>query len=332
LDPRLSKEFPMRRWLVPASFLIALAPATAAFADGDCPPGSWFCEETTVQTPQGPSDGDATDGTDGTDAGDQATPDEPQPTEDAPPPKHKKKKKKHHSTQIQTNGPVQVQTNGPVVIYTNGGPVQTRSAPPQHPPPTGGPGLKPIPQQPWRERFGLNLRLEGLGFENANGETTGMGGLGLSFRWRPAPAFALDLGVDVVGGSDYYDKDRIESGLSISGMLFFNPKSHFQIYALGGLHLAHAEITEPGDYYTPYYDGSGYDYYAPSTSRDYLGLHAGLGVEWRVGKHFGIDVDGIGLIRTGINNDGDEFRNPTTGETTDTSAAGMLRAGVTFWW
>lgn len=315
----------MRRWLVPASFLILVAPTTSAFADGDCPPGSWFCEETNV-TPPPQSD-------DGADSGDDSadTPDQAQPTEDAPPPKKKKKKKHKGGTQIQTNGPVQVQANGPIIIYTNGGPVQQRPAPPQNrppPPPTGGPGLRPMPAKPWRERFGLNLRMEGLGFENAAGDTTGMGGLGLSFRWRPAPAFAFDVGIDVVGGSDYNDKDRIESGLSFTGMVYFNPKSVFQVYALGGLHLAHAEITEPG-----YYSDIGWgDLYGPSQGRDYVGLHAGLGFEWRLAKHFGIDIDGVGLVRTGINNDGDEFRNPATGETTDTSGAGMVRAGITFWW
>lgn len=314
----------MRRWLVPASFLLFVAPATAAFADGDCPPGSWFCEETNVTPPPSSDGADPGDGAD-------ETPDQAQPTEDAPAPKKKKKKKHSGGTQIQTNGPVQVQANGPIIIYTNGGPVQQRPAPPPNrpPPPSSGPGLKPI-AKPWRERFGLNLRMEGLGFENAMGDTTGMGGLGLSFRWRPAPAFAFDVGIDVVGGSDYYDKDRIESGLSFTGMLYFNPKSVFQIYALGGLHLAHAEITE-----TNYLDNSGgwdfYDVYG-STGRDYLGLHGGLGVEWRLAKHLGISVDGVALVRTGINNDGDEFRNPATGETTDTSGAGMIRAGVTFWW
>ncbi|MFO0615107.1 MAG: hypothetical protein U0414_21125 [Polyangiaceae bacterium] len=314
----------MRRWLVPASLLILVAPATSALADGDCPPGSWFCEETTVTPP--PDNGGADQG-DAADTDD--TPDQAQPTEDAPAPKKRKKKHKG-GTQIQTNGPVQVQANGPIIIYTNGGPVQGRPAPPPQrpPPPTNGPGLKPMPTAPWRERFGLNLHLEGLGFEDVNGETTGMGGLGVGFRWRPAPAFAFDVGIDLVGGSDYYGKDRIESGLSLTGMLYFNPKSVFQVYALGGVHLAHAEITDQN--FT--YDQFGYDFYAPSVSRDYLGLHAGLGVEWRVGKHLGLDVDGVGLIRTGINNDGDEFRNPNTGETTDTSGAGMLRAGVTFWW
>lgn len=327
----------MRRWLVPASLLILIVPSTAALAD-DCPPGSWFCEETNVTPPPNGS-GDDVEEADGDE-----TPDQPQPTQDAPVKKKKKHKKKRSSpqvqasdgTQIQTNGPVQVQANGPIIIYTNGGVQQRGSgggpAPAARPapPPANGPGLKPLPARPWRERFGLNLRMEGLGFENQAGDTTGMGGLGLSFRWRPAPAFAFDLGLDVVGGSDYHDQDRIESAVSMTGMLYFNPKSVFQIYALGGVHLAHAEVTDEGYYAGDW--GWGYDYYAPSTSRDYIGLQAGLGVEWRLGKHVGLSLDGVGLIRTGIDNGGDEFRNAETGETTDTSGAGMVRAGVTFWW
>lgn len=316
----------MRRWLVPASFLILVAPSTVALADGDCPPGSWFCEETNVTPP--PQSDDAADTGDVADD----APDQAQPPQDAPK-KKKKKRKQGGGSQVQTNGPVQVQANGPVIIYTNGGPVQQRptTAPPPNRPPPPAAGLKPIPRAPWRERFGLNLRMQGLGFENFAGDTSAMGGLGLSFRWRPAPAFAFDVGIDVMGGSDYYDKDRVESGLSMSGMLYFNPKSVFQVYALGGVHLAHAEITEV-DYYDDVGGWGGYGYYGPTTGRDYLGLHAGLGFEWRVGKHLGLDLDGVGIVRTGLGNDGDEFRNPQTGETTDTSGAGMVRAGVTFWW
>lgn len=315
----------MRRWLLPAFFLVALAPASVALADGGCPPGSWFCEETPVQTPA-----------DSDDQPDDSTATTPQ---DAPAPK------KHHkphaqspgqgangqatggaTTQVQTNQDVQIQASGPVIIYTQDGKqVVTNGPVPQAPPPPARPAPPKLKKKPWREHFGLNLRAEGAGFASASGDTAGMGGLGLSFRWRPAPAFALDVGLDVMGGSDYYDQSRLETALSMTGMLFFNPKSVFQIYMLGGFHLSHAEIGSNN-----YADT--WNYYGPSSSRDYIGLHGGLGAELRVAKHVGLDLDGIGIIRTGLDNGNPEFVNRQTGETSDTSGAGMVRAGITFWW
>jgi hypothetical protein len=312
----------MRRWLVPASFLIALVPASAALAQNkDCPPGSWFCEDAQVTPPP------ETD-----DQPDDSTATTPQ---DAPAPKkHHKKQQPAQApsqqpapggaTQVQTSGGVEIQAQGPVVIYTqNGQQVVTNG--PAAPAAPAAPAKPVAKKKPWREHFGLNLRAEGAGFASANGDTVGMGGLGLSFRWRPAPAFALDVGLDVMGGNDYYSQQRIESALSLTGILFFNPKSIFQIYALGGFHVSHAEIG--GSTWN-----NTFDYYDPSTSRDYIGIHGGLGFELRVAKHLGLDLDGVALLRTGLGNGSPEFVNTATGETSDTSGAGMARAGVTFWW
>lgn len=318
----------MRRWFLPASLLLAACPAVTALADGNCPPGSWFCEETPVQPPPQQADDDDTPPT--------AT----NPQEAPAPKKHKKHPAAqapaaqgsvttNGSTQIQSSGDVQIQASGPVVIYTqNGQQVITQpgpTAPPAAPPPPARPVRRLVP---WREHFGLNLRAEGAGFASAGGNRVGMGGAGISMRWRPARAFALDVGLDVLGGNDYYDKTRIESAFSMSGMIFFNPKSLFQIYALGGFHISHAEIETSNPCPTNTYCFASSD----TTGRDYIGLHGGLGVELRLAKHFGIDLDGLGIIRTGIGNDSPEFTNPKTGQTSDTSGAGVVRGGITFWW
>jgi len=313
-------------WTAAASLLLAI-PSTAALADPNCPPGNWFCEETPVTPP--PQQADPDDN----------TPEQGAPNENTPPPADAPKKHKKHkaapqvapdgTTQLQTTGQVQIQAQGPVVIYTqNGQQVVTPGAPPPPPPPASGPRLPPpqVARRPWREHFGLNLRAEGAGFSAADGSTAGMGGLGLSMRWRPAPAFALDAGLDIMGGNDYYANSRIETAVSLTGMIFFNPKSIFQIYMLGGFHVAHAEISTNTTL-------QGNSLFSNDTSsRDYIGLHGGLGVEWRVGKHVGLDLDGVGILRTGIGNGSPEFTNPKTGQTSDTSGAGMGRAGVTFWW
>ncbi len=155
------------------------------------------------------------------------------------------------------------------------------------PPPPNRIPARPIVRTPWREHFGLNLRAEGAGLAAADGGKAGMGGLGLSMRWRPAPAFALDAGLDVLGGSDYYSNSRIETAVSLSGMVFFNPKSILQVYMLGGFHISHAEISQNQtvlDNSTFWNDGS---------SRDYFGIHGGLGLEWRIAKHVGLDLDAL---------------------------------------
>ena len=36
----------------------------------------------------------------------------------------------------------------------------------------------------------------------------GMGGFGMSFRYRPVPAFALDFGADLIGGIDFNGFER----------------------------------------------------------------------------------------------------------------------------
>ena len=302
----------MRRWLAPACFFFVLSPSAVAFADGDCPPGSWFCEEADVKPPPQAQDDKA-------DASDETA----QTPQDAP--SSKKHKKAHKAPPAApaaaADGAVELHTSGPVVIYTQG---EGRAIPPPPPPP------KPKKKRVWRERFGLNLRGEGAAFKAANGGVNGMGGVGISFRYRPAPAFALDFGGDIMGGKDYYDQTRVESAFSTTAMVYFNPRSILQLYGLLGFNLTHAEIVS--QQYTAY-DRTGYSTYEVSNSHDYFGGHAGLGLEFRLARHVALDVDGIGLIRHRIDdNGGPEFRDPKTGNTTDTSAAGVFRGGITFWW
>lgn len=303
----------MRRWLAPACFLLVLSPSAVALADGDCPPGSWFCEEANVKPP--PQAKQQEDDQ----ADEQETATTPQ---DAPLPK----KKKHHkkAPAADAEGGVELHTQGPVVIYTQGQPV-VRSEAPQAaaalPPPPPPPAKK---KRRWRERYGINLRGEGAAYRSAYGGTAGMGGVGISFRYRPVPAFALDIGGDILGGKDYYHNSRIESAFSMTGMLYVNPKSRVQLYGLGGLNLTHAEI-DTGDRST-------FDLWSPTVSHNYIGGHLGAGIEFRVARHVGLDIDGIGILRQRIDGGTPEFRDPATGKTTDTAAAGLFRAGITFWW
>lgn len=312
------------RWLVPFSFLLPLTFTTAAFADGDpkCPPGSWFCESITVG-PDGVSGGlkRAPDADADTDVA--TTPD------DTPPAAGRTRRPR-----VEGDGPEVADGGDPdtvvivkkrrrrgerVVVVRDG---QELPA-----------GVRRVRKaKPWREHFGLQLRVEGAAFvARRHDEVSGMGGAGASFRWRPSPYFAFDLGADIVGGNDWNNNGRVEFSGALSGLLYFNPQHRVQVYAIGGIHLSHAEV-ESYCAMTDY--GYGYDYYAgcPGSQRNYFGGQAGLGLEFRIARHFGMFADALGIIRTRVDSDSPEFTDPNTGATTNTSGAMLFRTGVNFWW
>ncbi len=307
----------MRRWWVLPSLLVPLSIANVAHADDDCPPGSWFCEEVDVPKPEidEPEDEPAAE------PGDVA---EPAPAETPKKKKKKNKKKKTKRVEVEGDGDTVVvvddDTDKVVVIE------KTKPAPPPAPKPAKK-------RRKWSERFGLNLRLEGAAFPSAEGvhDDVGMGGVGASFRWRPSPYFAFDLGTDVLGGTDYNGHDRVEVAGALSGIVYFNPQHRVQVYGIGGVNLSHAWIDSSDDYYyDPYYD----DYFYESrsdTEHDYIGGHGGLGVEFRIARHFALHLDALALIRHKVDDSPPEFTDGA-GNSTDTSGAGLFRAGVIFWW
>lgn len=315
----------MRRWLVTASFLAPLTISSVALADGNCPPGSWFCEEVTVQVPVvggGVTVSGSIPGVPGVTTAPQAddetatSPDD-SPESTNPPPKKKKKHKKHKKVQVET----EVDESDDTVVV-----VQQGSQPPPY-----RQVVRKKKVRRWRERFGLNLRVEGAAFvaSERSQSSAGMGGAGVSVRWRPSRFFAFDLGFDVLGGNDYNGDERLEVAGSLSGMLYFNPQHRVQAYAIAGINLSHAEVdTNP----TWYDANNGYEFVDSSEGRNYFGGHAGLGVEVRLGTHFGLNADVLALIRTRVDSDVPEFRNPDTGETSNTSAAALFRIGANFWW
>jgi len=303
-------------------------PATALAQEGDCPPGSWFCEEVDLEPP--PLD-------------------EEDEVEPAPAPRAPAARKRR--PQPSTNAPgrrparpapaqaggstVTVDGSAPVVIVKEPGApdpqvvvIERRAAEPALEPP---PPPAPKKQRRWRETFGLNLRLQGAAFGGADesiAENSGMGGLGLSLRWRPSPYFAFDVGGDVMGGTDYYGRDRVETALSGSGLLYFNPQNRVQVYGIGGLHVAHAEVEATADSLPM----SGWTWTNDSTiGRDYVGGHAGLGIEFRLSRLVGLHFDVLGVVRQRVGDGPPEFVSPT-GQTTDTSGAGLFRGGINFWW
>jgi hypothetical protein len=169
-----------------------------------------------------------------------------------------------------------------------------------------------------------------MGRREGAAEDSGMGGVGISVRYRPVPAFALDLGADVLAGIDYNGYERTEVPLSLNGMLFVNPRSRVQFYFMGGLHISHANVELPDGGSKL---GEGDARFAPNTEYDYFGAQGGIGLEFRLSRRLALNIDGIGFIR-GRTDDGTvpEFRDPETGRTTDTSGGGLFRGGLSIYW
>lgn len=220
---------------------------------------------------------------------------------------------------------------GQVVIYEPG----------THPPEVPGmeepvrpvpPPPPPPPKKRWRRHreWGLNLRLDGFFVPRYRSDVGGAGlvGLGLSLRYRPIKLFAVDVAADFLAGSDANGYDRQEIPFGLSAMVYPNPDDLAQFYAFGGINWAFARVFS--DVYQPHLSGNTSDEYT------YFGGHLGLGIEFRVSALVGINIDGMAVIRTRTDSDEGgrypEFYNPGTQEGSNTSAGGMLRGGVTFWW
>lgn len=303
----------MRRCLTHALFAVTVAtPVTALAQDQNCPPGAWFCEQTEV--PQAPA----------------AEPDADEPEAEAP---------ARPATRAAKKPPRQAPTPPPVVIYqpspTTPPPQVVIVTPGGEPPPgviirTVPPPPPPPPKFRWRSEWGINLRLEGvaLGGKRGAAEDAGMGGLGVSLRYRPVPSFAFDLGVDGLAGIDYNGNERFEVPLSLNGILYVNPRSRVQFYFMGGMHVSYAKTEVPST--LPREEGGRN---LEETEYQYFGGQGGVGLEFRLSRRVALNIDGLAFIRSRTD-DGTtpEFRDPDTGRTTDTSGGGLFRGGINFYW
>jgi hypothetical protein len=101
-----------------------------------------------------------------------------------------------------------------------------------------------------------------------------------------------------------------------------------QIYALGGIGFSGADVTiapRSGDAPFPRHD----EHYS------YFGGQAGLGVEVRVSRSIALGGDILGFIRGRTDDNASsapEFEDPNTHRVTNTSGAGLVRVGATFYW
>lgn len=323
----------MRRCLTSASFVaLAMSFAVPALAQekpasSNCPGGAWFCEDVEVDpapvkpaTPAQPVQ-----------PAQPAQPVQPvQPDQVEPAPAGPEQHRPHVIIHQAPGSPP------PVVVYQPG--------PPPVPAPhviivTGGyhhPPPRPLPppqyvRPVWHPEWGINMRLEGLALGQRHGaaDAAGMGGLGMSLRFRPVPAFAFDAGVDLIGGTDYNGFERAEIPVSINGILFVNPRSRVQFYFMGGATFSHAEVRSDSPSPLLHPDGDKF-----TNNYSYFGGQGGIGLEFRVSRHVALNIDGLGFVRkrTDDHLKEPEFFDASTGKTTNTSGGGIFRGGLTLWW
>jgi hypothetical protein len=154
-----------------------------------------------------------------------------------------------------------------------------------------------------------------------------MGGGGVSLRYRPVDPVAFDVGLDVLMGIDSNGFQRREVPLTMSMLLYLLPDTVVQPYAFFGVSFTQAEVEssrmEP-NLAKGYADRYGY-----------IGGHAGLGVDFRVASALSLGVDALGFVRERVDEGAErfpEFFDRARSEASNTTVAGQLRGGVTFWW
>ncbi len=349
----------MRRYLTPALIVTAaLSQPLTAFADeNNCPPGAWFCE---APAPSVDVDVDADVAIRPPPAAD--TLPVPEEEEEPPPVVHHRGRGSPPPVVVYRPG-ASASPRPQIIIIAPGGTRVVRKA---SPPPvrrvyrrsacTLGSCAPVRPALRWKSEWGLNLRLQGVSFGgddhgHEGGQQTasrdaGMGGFGMSLRYRPTPRFAFDAGFDVLGGTDFNGFERVEMPFSVSGIFYLNPRSRSQFYVTGGVNWSSATVTS--DQAHPLLlanksnDGFSADY-------KYFGGQLGVGLEFRLSKRVAFNVDVLGFVRsrTDIDDDDDgrhgkdqdkdqdklpEFMDADTGRSTNTSGGGLFRGGLTFWW
>jgi len=272
-------------------------------APAHCPPGSWFCADSGQQS--------------AAPAGQAVTlqplpgPQEAPPGPPPPPPR---------TTYIYGPGTAPP----PVVVYQPPPPVVVYQAPRYMSPPPVYYVRRPE-SYPKKNEWGLNLHVEGAAFGHASQATvdSGMGGVGFGLRYKPVPAFGLEADLDFLAGRDYNGFRRDETAFTLNGMVFLNPKSRSQIYLIGGFGWSGADVTDD----SPGYDAAKYHY-------SYFGGQGGLGVEFRIARHFALNLDALGFVRERIDSgaaSNPEFKDPQTGQTSNTSGGVLFRGGMTFY-
>jgi hypothetical protein len=162
-------------------------------------------------------------------------------------------------------------------------------------------------------------------FGTMGGGDVKMRGFGNAFRVRPVPSLALDFGIGSFTGQDANGMDRWEVPFSTDLVVFVNPRRRLQLYFVGGVGLSYSMV-----------DGDN----VRSGTRERHGLwhmtaQTGVGLEWRIGRHFAINADWRVFLRQPMDgNDSTRERAERRADgtrATDTSTGTMGRIGATFY-
>ena len=143
------------------------------------------------------------------------------------------------------------------------------------------------PNHMYNNQFGLNINAQSgvVGSGNA----TGLLGIGAALRFRPIPWVGIEGGISAYTGRDFnYDtRNEISGQGNIYG--YINPQSPLQLYGVAGVTYTSARI------------GDGYG--QPLTTNRYVGVQAGAGLELRFNRHFALNGDLRGVLRTRTDDD-----------------------------
>lgn len=173
------------------------------------------------------------------------------------------------------------------------------------------------PRTPPSQRLGLEGRLAGSLLGSGSSQRTPfMAGLGVAFRLRPLPHFALDAAVDGFRGRDFLGAERTEAGLSVTTVLFFNPEGRYAFYLPAGLFHTWARVD-------PIEQGR--------RSYRYVGAFLGLGLELAVDPNWAAFADLLGFLRArsdprAINEP--EYVDLGNGRVTNSSGGALIRVGA----
>jgi hypothetical protein len=214
-----------------------------------------------------------------------------------------------------------------VVIYQPPPPVVVHTAPPYY-------YYRPRPPKSVfaeRSEWGINLRAEGAFKGSGSSSTEPMTGAGFGLRYKPVPAFGVEAAFDFLSGHDYNDNRRNETEFTVNAMVFVNPRSRVQLYFLAGLGASWAHVQSNSEFssYPSNYNG-----FYGDTNYTYFGGQAGGGLEFRIARHFAMNIDARGFLRGRTDSAAAynyEYTNPSTGQKTNTSDGALVTVGMTFY-
>ena len=178
-----------------------------------------------------------------------------------------------------------------------------------------------------RSEWGLNLRAEGAIQGNGSAFDPADGGgrhrPSLPPRARRSPSRRPSISSAAATTTTTV---RNETEFTVNALVFVNPRSRVQLYFLAGLGGSWANVTRTAR--AGYPNGS-------RTSYTYFGGQAGAGLEFRIAKHFAMNLDARAFIRSRTDSDGGELARvrelPARGRRRTRRTAASSPAGMTFY-